>query len=168
MPAIIRGIFGGGGKIRDATALPEDVRNGKVFYNNQGKQTGLLDVPELKTLEISLLSEPGKGNFEIPYTSTELSLGETPKGKKTVYFNGGYRVGSFSYSKSYQLKYERIEGIEIDGVYYEFYLPCTSAYSFFGYGRTSGIVYLLFNYDRIYLGENSNYLGNKVKLYYKE
>ncbi len=40
MPVFIRGIFGGGGKIKDATALPEDVASGKVFYNNDGRQVG--------------------------------------------------------------------------------------------------------------------------------
>lgn len=40
MPVLIRGIFSGGGKIKDATALPSDVAKGKVFYNNDGKQIG--------------------------------------------------------------------------------------------------------------------------------
>lgn len=30
----------GGGKIKDATALPSDVAKGKVFYNNEGRQVG--------------------------------------------------------------------------------------------------------------------------------
>ena len=34
----------GGGKIKDATALPSDVAKGKVFYNNQGRQVGTGDV----------------------------------------------------------------------------------------------------------------------------
>lgn len=34
-------IFGsGGGVITDATAAPKDVKSGKVFYNNKGRQTG--------------------------------------------------------------------------------------------------------------------------------
>ena len=34
-------IFGsGGGVINDATAAPRDVKSGKVFYNNKGRQTG--------------------------------------------------------------------------------------------------------------------------------
>lgn len=40
MPTIIKGIFSGGGKIRDATAVPSDVASGKVFYNNNGRQVG--------------------------------------------------------------------------------------------------------------------------------
>lgn len=44
MPVLIRGLFSGGGKIKDADALPEDVRKGKAFYNNEGKQTGTADI----------------------------------------------------------------------------------------------------------------------------
>lgn len=39
MPLITR-IGGMAKKIRDATALPEDVLSGKIFYNNQGRQVG--------------------------------------------------------------------------------------------------------------------------------
>ena len=36
-------IFGsGGGVITDATATPEDVKNGQVFYNNDGRQIGTI------------------------------------------------------------------------------------------------------------------------------
>lgn len=34
----------GGGKIKDATATPQDVMTGKVFYNNEGRQVGLADI----------------------------------------------------------------------------------------------------------------------------
>lgn len=40
MPLLVRG--GGGGKsIKDATAVPWDVRSGKTFYGANGKQTGI-------------------------------------------------------------------------------------------------------------------------------
>ena len=42
----------GGGKIKDATALPSDVAKGKIFYNNEGKQEGTGTV--LKMLKISV------------------------------------------------------------------------------------------------------------------
>lgn len=32
---------GGGGVITDATAIPDDVSSGKIFYNNDGKQVGM-------------------------------------------------------------------------------------------------------------------------------
>lgn len=34
----------GGGKIKDATALPSDVRQGKIFYNNEGRRVGTADI----------------------------------------------------------------------------------------------------------------------------
>lgn len=36
----VYGIQGGGYRIKDATATPLDVVNGKVFYNNDGRQAG--------------------------------------------------------------------------------------------------------------------------------
>ena len=43
-------IFGsGGGVITDATATPEDVISGQVFYNNTGRKTGTLDARRLKS-----------------------------------------------------------------------------------------------------------------------
>ena len=38
----------GGGKIKDATALPEDVREGKIFYNNNGRQAGTGKMPKIE------------------------------------------------------------------------------------------------------------------------
>ena len=35
--------LGGRGKIKDATAIPSDVMNGKIFYNNDGRQVGSND-----------------------------------------------------------------------------------------------------------------------------
>lgn len=41
-------IFGsGGGVITDATAVTGNVERGKVFYNNNGRQVGTLDVPNM-------------------------------------------------------------------------------------------------------------------------
>lgn len=40
MPVLMR-VSGGGKKTKDATALPEDVRSGKIFYGKDGKQTGI-------------------------------------------------------------------------------------------------------------------------------
>lgn len=43
-------IFGsGGGVITDATATPEDVVSGQVFYNNDGRQTGTNEIKRTKT-----------------------------------------------------------------------------------------------------------------------
>lgn len=44
----------GGGKIKDATALPSDVAKGKVFYNNEGRQVGNKDFLEEKVASFSI------------------------------------------------------------------------------------------------------------------
>lgn len=44
---IFNKIPGGGKKIKDATALPSDVRQGKVFYNNNGRSIGTKGEVEL-------------------------------------------------------------------------------------------------------------------------
>lgn len=53
----------GGGKIKDATALPSDVAKGKVFYNNSGRQVGTGTV--LKMIEISVPNGT-KGDVKTP------------------------------------------------------------------------------------------------------
>ena len=45
--------MGGGKKIKDATALPEDVANGKIFYNNKGRQTGSGKIIQEKSIVIT-------------------------------------------------------------------------------------------------------------------
>lgn len=48
---------GGGIRIKDATATPDDVMQGKVFYNNDGKQVGNGIFPFLREKSIVLLPE---------------------------------------------------------------------------------------------------------------
>lgn len=51
--AILLPQMGGGKKIKDATALPEHVANGKVFYNNDGRQVGNGNFLEEKTIQLT-------------------------------------------------------------------------------------------------------------------
>lgn len=53
MPAIVRG--GGGGKnTKDATAVPGDVKKGKIFYGRNGREVGINDAKEVKTVSMSI------------------------------------------------------------------------------------------------------------------
>lgn len=40
----------GGGKIKDATAQPEDVMQGKIFYNNEGRKIGAYDLSNIPSV----------------------------------------------------------------------------------------------------------------------
>lgn len=58
---------GGGTPITDATAIPSDVVNGKVFYNNNGRQIGTL-TGGIKTATIKVPSGPEESNsYYTPY-----------------------------------------------------------------------------------------------------
>lgn len=57
MPVLMRG-GGGGKKIKDATAVPGDVAQGKVFYNNDGRQVG-----NGKTLKTYVINIPKNTEF---------------------------------------------------------------------------------------------------------
>lgn len=59
----------GGGKIKDATALPSDVAKGKVFYNNDGRQEGTNEPLKAYKYVIDTSKYPNKSSTEI-YGST--------------------------------------------------------------------------------------------------
>ena len=59
--AILLPHMGGGKKIKDATALQEDVVNGKVFYNNEGRQVGSGEFLEEKSISVQ---NPNTGNIK--------------------------------------------------------------------------------------------------------
>lgn len=49
--------WGGGKRIKDATALPSDVDKGKVFYNNAGRQVGTGNISKIKSIMFPERSE---------------------------------------------------------------------------------------------------------------
>lgn len=59
----------GGGKIKDATATPQDVMTGKVFYNNEGRQVGTGTV--LKMIKISVPNGT-KGDVKTPNSCLDI------------------------------------------------------------------------------------------------
>ena len=61
----IRGTHEGGTNTSDATALPEDVEAGKIFYNANGKQTGSLQTVEQPVPQISI---DANGTVSASYT----------------------------------------------------------------------------------------------------
>lgn len=65
MPLLVRG--GGGGKsTKDATAVPGDVKKGKIFYGRNGREVGIFDspFPNIKQINISL-----KANVDYPISN---------------------------------------------------------------------------------------------------
>ena len=76
-------IFGsGGGVITDATATPEDVRNGQVFYNNNGRQIGTSMTRKIQS-QISVCEE----GFHAPVSwgSQTIRLVDKPSRKGNNY-----------------------------------------------------------------------------------
>lgn len=66
-------IFGSGGVITDATATPEDVKTGKIFYNNNGHQTGTATfrstkqtIYTVKAGNVGLTGYTGSPNYVTP------------------------------------------------------------------------------------------------------
>ena len=60
MPVSIHGLPRGGGKITDATATPEKVFSGEIFYNNEGRQIGTYS----STIEVKSIYIP---KYSLPY-----------------------------------------------------------------------------------------------------
>lgn len=119
-------IFGGGGGriIKDATALPGDVRNGKVFYNNSGRQEGIWNPVELK----SILLPPGKANIDSERVTLKLGS-RWDANIETMNFNFNYfDTNSYYYYYVYKsvIKYDVIAGVKINGKMY--YTCITKAY----------------------------------------
>lgn len=103
-----------GGKIKDATALPADVRQGKIFYNNEGKQTGRLRINELKSITINI---PSTANVNIP-ASRYCCNGINMNDGKLERSSGGTLNYSSGYSKAHvcmNINILAIKSVTIDG-----------------------------------------------------
>lgn len=96
MPVLMRG-GGGGKKIKDATAVPGDVAQGKVFYNNDGRQVG--NGKTLKTYEITIPKNTELTDRSLGFSSVNdlrvLQTGTTPLTYSNSLRNG---QDSFIYS----------------------------------------------------------------------
>lgn len=68
MPLLVRS--GGGGKnTKDATAVPADVKKGKIFYNSEGRQVGTLDGLPIKYIgDITIIGGKEPVDYIAPWS----------------------------------------------------------------------------------------------------
>lgn len=146
MPVIIRG-SGGGKKIKDATALPPDVKKGKIFYNNDGRQVGTAEDDPLLNYLKSKFGE----NVKTMMVGA-LGTGYSDSGNYYAYISCG-KDNKFQISRnSYGLEdgdwKQKINGIflavEVES-YYPFIMPYNIGTSSYG----------------------SDYQNNGAKIFYK-
>lgn len=164
----------GGGKIRDATALPEDVRKGKVFYNNQGKQTGMLEPnpwSDLKSFEITIpksdldMYSPPNGNDQI----TEIT--EHQDGIADSYPISG-KVINWYYQTKIALKgqIKFIERLKDTKKYYVYSKEFGNVGGGFGMRNINGnkLIFIYHDGNYLYLGNyKMSYSGEKFRIWYR-
>lgn len=102
--------MGGGKKIRDADALPEDVRLGRVFYNNEGRQVGTLG--SVQSYIISADPNEDK-NKQASIGANLLYIFYYNDVRPSIYTNN---FKTTYYEKSELFAYDKIVSIEIDGI----------------------------------------------------
>lgn len=114
----------GGGKIRDADALPEDVRKGKVFYNNQGRQVGNAEIESYKEFTVNG-SPQGGGTYYISNLAGFAWFKLDGWTTKLL----GIRTGSMSYDVSVKLPTSIIKGFRYNGNTYLMEFNCNGNYA---------------------------------------
>ena len=149
----------GGGKIRDATALPEDVRKGKVFYNNMGRQEGSLENP----IEIKEYLLNAQNNIEASNSMTMHGSIIYQSGLLHRYSTGinSEMTNSFGFGKQVNLNYKSIIGYSINNQFFNNTYSSNDLYSMVE--RKSGEYTINFYNGSIY------WFGDKipeVKVYY--
>ena len=178
MPAIVRG--GGGGKnTKDATAVPEDVKKGKVFYNNQGKQTGTLEASAI-TLKSMELTFPDLSGSSLPNVPNGTAYAQTclqtyPVSELKQLFISEYTSFTFKYSKKIALR-GKIKFVEVS--HHKNLLIPLYYNDFSGYNRTAFFWQNANNQDKMFsLVHDGNYIylcnydyflnSSKIKIYYE-
>lgn len=154
---IINKLLRGGGKIKDATALPSDVRNGKVFYNNAGRQVGTYD----KGVEyIKTFTTPTDGTTPISrrYEYIIYTLSDYNGIQYMQFYNG--ENSSDLVGKEEYFSYKTIESISINGKT----IPKFKCVNMGNVGMeiTCGGTNIFFRYSTIYLPNTSKPISIKV------
>lgn len=103
----------GGGKIKDATATPQDVMTGKVFYNNDGRQVGIKN-EAIKGLKVFNLSIPKKIYRE---TSTDMNIDSYIRSDDigNLFVDMNQYERTFRCIKIQSFNFNKILGFELDG-----------------------------------------------------
>ena len=165
MPVNTSGIYIPGKlKIEDATATPSDVMNGKIFYNNNGRQSGTLTTDVVKTYSFTL---PSNGEMQ--------QLIDIETGWIEVYFDidgcisveGASSANYMDYQwmmyVDYGLKY--IKSISINNVKSEVY--CSSVIYNSHENRAMNVTWEYRLYTKPYLSKNfyGRFLAHNGYLY---
>lgn len=127
MPVLMRG-GGGGKKIKDATAVPGDVAQGEVFYNNDGRQVGSAELSGLKTYAFSISLAPGNSPFAY-YDSMYFSKNKT---MKACVFNefGGLHYSYFENKTPLKIKVNNQTILTLESLTYAKLVYSPSAISY--------------------------------------
>ena len=175
MPVLIRGLFsGGGGKIKDADALPGDVRSGKVFYNNQGRQEGTLESnpwSDLKSIEItmpkgdlSLYNTPNRNDWITIATEHRDGIADSyPISGKVI--NWDYQTKT---ALKGQIKF--VERLKDTKKYYVYSKEFGNVGGGWGMQNINGnrCIFIYHDGNYLYLGHySSSYSGEKFRIWYR-
>lgn len=169
---------GGGYRIKDATATPDDVMKGKVFYNNDGRQVG--SGVFLREKSIVLLSEmAGSGSNIGNRVGARISYNEFGYGENA------FRLEGFE-TDNYSVKGNKIEsdihivsGVVVNGIKTDIYWNVDNSN---GTKTSSGRKLAMYFYSdnpnsdvyaRIHIYDGDIYLeqldeGNTIEIFYLE
>lgn len=153
----------GGGKIKDATAVPSDVASGKTFYNNDGKQVGNGNIISYKEFVV-----PTTTNRQY-YDRHQLSVYLRPNAD-ALSIQGYNTTTSYSHYGAFSLpeNVTKIKGIEIEGIKYlcDFSLNSGMGWGIaFNPSGSGNDEYCTLMNGMIYSGKKNNGTGN-VKILY--
>ena len=145
MPVFIRGIFGGGGKIKDATAVPSDVMKGKVFYNNDGRQIGSSESLKTGIFNVST-SNLGSNNYSL--SCPEVTMFTVDTYDNNVHPSGN-KMPTINYCQRLMIENLLfIYGVKVNGKI--FHIPCLNVDSTDNFSMGFSVTTYLMNRTRTY------------------